>query len=187
MTGVQTCALPISEAYAILGEVYSEQKKYSDAAAYFVKSKKFLPLNKKVDDLDKEEISLIVDVLSSEADNFILEGKVDKAIASLTQAKIFDSKNPLIYIGLGDAYLYRGAFEPALTNYNQALTYKSSYAPAFFGLGKISFKKKKYNDAIEYYTKAIDADKNYADAYFERGLILYLSRSEERRVGKEFR
>jgi tetratricopeptide (TPR) repeat protein len=163
------------EAYAVIGEVYSEQKKFGDAASYFEKSKKYLPLNKRTEDLEKDEIALIVEVLSKEAENYIADGKVDKAITSLTQAKVFDNKNPQIYVGLGDAYLNRGALEPALTNYNEALKYKANYAPAIFGLGKVSFKKKKYNDAIEFYSKAIDADKNYADAYFEKGLILYLS------------
>jgi len=91
------------EAYEILGEVYSEQKKYDDAASKFAEAKKFLPLNKTAEDLDKSEISLIVEILSQEADNSIAAGKVDKAIASLTQAKTYDINNPLIYVGLGDA------------------------------------------------------------------------------------
>ncbi len=161
------------EAYSIIGEIYTEQKKYSEAAAQFEKSKTFLPLNKPKDDLDKSEIELIISVLKSEAENFIADGKVDKAIASLTTAKIYDDKNPLIYVGLGDAYYARGAFEPAKTNYDQSLKYKANYAPALYGLGKIAFKKKKYSEALESFLKATEADNNFAPAFFEKGLIFY--------------
>src|SRR4030095_8185058 len=71
------------EAYSVLGGIYSSQKKYGDAAAQFDASKKYLPLSKTSDQLDKEEISTIISVLSSEAENFIADGKVDEAIKSL--------------------------------------------------------------------------------------------------------
>lgn len=162
------------EAYAVLGELFSSQKKYSEAASEFEKSKKYLPLSKTKDDLEKEEIETIIYVLSAEADNFIADGKVDNAINSLTMAKTYDDKNPLIYVGLGDAYLARGAFEPAATNYNQALKVKSNYAPALYGLGKIAFKQKKYSAALENYIKATESDNNFAPAFFEKGLMFYL-------------
>jgi tetratricopeptide (TPR) repeat protein len=162
------------EAYSSLGEIYTSQKKYSDAAAQFVKAKQFLPLNKTKDDLDKSEIETIINVLSAEAENFIAAGNVDKAIASMTQAKLFDEKNPEIYVKLGDAYLTRGAFEPARTNYELSLKYRANYAPALYGLGKISFKQKKYSTALENYIKSAEADNNFAPAYFEKGLMFYL-------------
>lgn len=162
-------------AYSTLGEIYSEQKKYSDAAAQFEKSKKFLPLNKAKDQLDKEEIDLIVAVLKAESENFIADGKVDKAITSLTQAiKIYDDKNPLLYVGLGDAYLARGSNDLAKNNYDQSLKLKAKYAPAIYGLGTISFKKKKYSEALDLYIQATDADNNFAPAFFGKGLIFYL-------------
>lgn len=164
-----------ADAYAVLGEVYSEQKKYDAAAESFDNAKKYLPLNKTADALDPEEITQIVNTLSDEADNFIASGKVDKAIASLTQAKTYDKNNPLIYVGLGDAYLVRGAYEPAITNYKQSLTLNANFAPAYYGLGMVAFRQKKYNDAVQDFSKAIDVDKNFAEAYFEKGLLLYLS------------
>lgn len=163
-----------AEAYSALGRVYSEQKKYDEAAKYFEMAKKNLPLNKMAEDLDKEEKDLIIDVLSSEAENFNAQGKVDKAISSLTQARTYDSNNPMIYVGLGDSYLTRGAFEPARTNYEQALKLKN-LAAAHYGLGKIAFKQKKYNDALDRYNKSTETDPNFAEGYFEKGLIYYLS------------
>lgn len=162
------------EAYSALGELYSSLKNYGEASSQFEKSKKYLPLNKTKDDLDKAEIETIIDVLSAEADNFIADGKVDKAISSLTMAKTYDDKNPMIYVGLGDAYLARGAFDPAKTNYDQSLKLKPNYAPALFGLGKISFKQKKYSAALENYIKSSEADNNFAPAFFEKGLMFYL-------------
>jgi tetratricopeptide (TPR) repeat protein len=163
------------EAYSVLGEIYSFQKKYSEAESSFETAKKYLPLNKTKEDLEPAEINTIIVVLSREADNFIAEGKVDKAITSLSMAKTYDNNNPILLVGIGDAYRTRGSFDLAKTNYNSALSAKSNYAPAFYGLGKVAFIQKKYNDAIDYFTKAINADQNYSEAYFERGLILYLS------------
>ena len=162
------------EAYGVMGEIYTAQKKYSEAASEFDKAKKYLPLNKTKDDLDKEEIESIINVLSAEADNFIADGKVDNAISSLTQAKIFDDKNPIIYVGLGDAYLARGAFDPAKSNYDLALKYKSNFAPAIYGLGEIAFKQKKYSLSLENYIKSTEADNNFGPAFFKKGLIFYL-------------
>lgn len=162
------------EAYSALGELYSSQKNYSGAAAQFDNAKKYLPLNKTKDDLDKSEIETIINVLSAESDNFIAAGKVDDAIASMFTAKLFDEKNPGIYIALGNAYLARGSFDVAKTNYDLALKYKPNYAPALYGLGKISFKQKKYSTALENYIKATDADNNFAPAFFEKGLMFYL-------------
>jgi tetratricopeptide (TPR) repeat protein len=162
------------EAYAILGEILSSQKKYGEAASQFETSVKYLPLNKTKDDLDKEEIRTIINVLKAQSDNYIANGKVDEAIKALTQAKGYDDKNPIIYIGLGDAYLARGAFEPAKTNYDLALKYKPNYAAALYGIGRISWKQKKYSEALENYIKATQADNNYAPAFFEKGLIFYL-------------
>ena len=162
------------EAYSALGELYTSQKNYGEAASQFDKAKKYLPLNKTKDDLDKSEIETIINVLSAEADNFIADGKVDKAISSLTMAKTYDDKNPMIYVGLGDAYLARGAFDPAKSNYDQSLKLKPNYAPALFGLGKISFKQKKYSAALENYIKSSEADNNFAPAFFEKGLMFYL-------------
>jgi tetratricopeptide (TPR) repeat protein len=162
------------EAYSALGEIYTSQKNYSEAASQFEKSKKYLPLNKTKEDLEKAEIETIINVLGSEAANFIADGKVDKAISSLTMAKTYDDKNPMIYVGLGDAYLARGAFDPAKTNYDQALKLKPNYAPALYGLGKISFKQKKYSAALENYIKSSEADNNFAPAFFEKGLMFYL-------------
>jgi tetratricopeptide (TPR) repeat protein len=162
------------EAYSSLGEIYTQQKKYSDAAAQFELSKKYLPLSKTKDQLEKEEIELIITVLKAESENFIADGKVDKAISSLTQAKIFDDKNPVIYVGLGDAYLARGAFDVARNNYDQSLKLKPNYAPALFGLGDISFKKKKYSDALDYYIKSSNEDNNFAPAFFMKGMMFYL-------------
>jgi len=167
------------EAYSFLGQVYTAQKKYSDAASQFETAKKYLPLNKTKADLNKDEINLVINVLSAEAQNFIADTRsgnnVDKAIASLTQAKTYDDKNPAIYIGLGDAYYARGAYDIGATNYQASLKYKNNYAPALYGQGMIAFRKKKYADALDYFTKSADADNNFAPAYFEKGLLLYLN------------
>lgn len=166
------------EAYSVLGEIYSEEKRYSDAESNFETAVKYLPLSKTKDDLSQEEIKTIVDVLSRQAENYVAEGKpdkIDKAITSLSIAKTYDNNNPILLTGLGDAYRTRGAFEVAMSNYNSAIKANSSFAPAYYGIGMIAFKHKKYNDALDNFTKAITADPNFAEAYYEQGLILYLS------------
>jgi len=164
------------EAYAVLGEIYTDQKKFDLAESEFSMAKKYLPLDKSKDMLNAEEINQVVSVLSKEAESYIASGKnedVDNAIRSLTQAKTYNDKDPLIYVGLGDAYFARGSYELAASNYQQALKIKS-YAPAYYGLGMIDFKQKKYNDALDNFSKSTDADNNFAPSFFEKGLLYYL-------------
>lgn len=165
------------EAFSAIGEIYSAQKKFNDAENSFETARQYIPLNKPKSDLEPQEIALIVEVLSREAENFIAEGtpeKIDKATTSLSIAKTYDNNNPLLLSGLGDSYRSRGVFDLATTNYNAALAIKP-FAPAYFGLGEIAFHYKKFNDALDFFSKAKTTDPNYADPYFESGLILYLS------------
>lgn len=163
------------DAYNALGQLYTELKKYDDADRNFNDALKYSGADQMVEMLDKEEIQLIVDILFNQAANYVASGQIDKAINTLTKAKTFDPKNPLIFVGLGDAYLVRGAFEPAVTNYNEALSLKPGYAPAYYGLGKAYFRQRKYNDALDQFNKSIEADPNFAEAYLEKGRLLYLS------------
>jgi tetratricopeptide (TPR) repeat protein len=87
------------EGLSALGEIYSAQKKFNDAENSFEDARKYIPLNKAKSDLEPQEIALIVEVLSREAENFIAEGtpdKIDKAISSLSLAKTYENNNPLL-------------------------------------------------------------------------------------------
>jgi tetratricopeptide (TPR) repeat protein len=163
------------EAYNVLGQVHSAMKMYDEAERNFNDALKFSGANQTVESLSSEEIQLIVDILSNQAESYVAAGQVDKAINALTKAKSFDSKNPMIYAGLGNAYLVRGAFVPSATNYNEALALKGGYAPAYYGLGKSHFRQRKYTEALQQFDKAISADPNFADAYFEKGRLLYFN------------
>ena len=112
------------EGFATLGEIYSAQKKFNDAENSFEDARKFIPLNKAKADLEPQEIAMIVDVLSREAENFIAEGtpeKIDKAATSLSIALTYDNNNPLLLSGLGHAYRTRGVFDLAVQNSMQPL------------------------------------------------------------------
>lgn len=76
------------EAYSALGQLYTSQKNYSEAAAQFENSRKFLPLNKKKDDLDKSEIETIIKVMSAEAENLLLTVRLTRLLLRLPLLKL---------------------------------------------------------------------------------------------------
>ena len=93
------------EALTCLGDIYSYKKDYKNANKYYKKALKYEPD--------------YVPAMISQGKTLSLEGKIDDAIVVLTRAMSVDKKNPIVYVGLGDAYSNRGAFIPAIENYNK--------------------------------------------------------------------
>lgn len=149
------------EALKGLGEVYTLQKKYSDADDMFRKAMKVEPEN--------------IPVLLSRAANYSAQGKIDPAIEVLTLAKSMNKENPnpSVFVGLGEAYYIRGSYTIAKDNYDNAIKLNSNLATAYYGLGKVYFKMKKYNESLQSFNTAIAKDPNFAEAYLEKGKILY--------------
>jgi tetratricopeptide (TPR) repeat protein len=149
------------EALNSLGELYTLQKKYSDADDLFRKALK----------LEPESISTML----LKAANYSAEGKIDKAIEVLTLATTVSKENPAVYVGLGDAYYIRGSYKLAKEYLDKAVKLNSKLAPAHYVLGKVYFKMKKYNESLTSFNTALAKDENFADAYLEKGKILYFN------------
>ena len=141
-----------------LGNLYSSQKKYSEANSLFKRGLKIEPDN--------------IDLMIAQSDNFSAQEKIDDAIKVLTLATTISKENPKVYVGLGDAYRIRGSFKLAADYYKKAIALKK-IPEAYTGLGESFARQRKYNDAIVEFNNAISVDPNYAPAYFGKGRILY--------------
>jgi tetratricopeptide (TPR) repeat protein len=104
--------------------------------------------------------------------------KVDtsKALPLLKQAVSIDSKNPDIYLILGDVYNLVNDGSNSIKNYNLAQEYDPSSPTAAMKIGSIYVRAKNLNAAIPYFEEAIRLNANYAPAYRELGALYSMAR-----------
>ncbi|MCC9168661.1 tetratricopeptide repeat protein [Pontibacter harenae] len=103
------------------------------------------------------------------------QADLNKAVEYLQQAVSRDSKNPLTYIVLGDAYMKLKDAGKAVSNYDMAVTLDDKNAVPFLKRGQIYTSSRNYPVAEEEYNKAIQVDPNYAPAYRDLGELYYFA------------
>lgn len=113
-------------------------------------------------------------VLMQIADVYIHHEKKDlaEALVLLDKASILDSKNPQVYILLGDAYLEQNNNgSQAITNYEKAEELDKSSVTAILRQGQLYNRARNYNLALDLYKKASLIDSSFAPAYREKAEI----------------
>lgn len=140
--------------YAGLGKlIYSSDK--AKGKDYFDKA---LSLSKNKD----VEIPSVVSEFHIEAN------EPEKAFPLLEKALKYNSKDPDLYLLLGDAYLAKNDGNKALENYERnALSLNSNYPKSYLKIGRLYSRTRNYDMAMQYYKNAIEKDANYSPAYKE--------------------
>jgi tetratricopeptide (TPR) repeat protein len=121
-------------------------------------------------------------ILAKLAESYItVTFKVDtsKALPLLKEAVKIDSKNPDIYLILGDVYNLKNDGSNAIKNYNLAQEYDPTSPTANMKIGSIYVRAKNLNAAIPYFEQAISLNANYAPAYRELGALFSMARRYE--------
>ncbi len=115
--------------------------------------------------------------LAKIAESYIEEGEVDTAAALplIRQALKIDSKNPEIYLILGDIYNLQNDGTASIKQYNFAQYLDPKSPTACMKIGNIYTRGKSLNAAREKLEEAISLDPNYAPAYRELGQVYYMS------------
>jgi tetratricopeptide (TPR) repeat protein len=115
--------------------------------------------------------------LAKIADSYIKEGKVDTALALplIRQALKIDSKNPEIYLILGDIYILGADGTNSIKQYNFAQYLDPKSPTACMKIGNIYTRGRSLNAAREKLEEAITLDPNFAPAYRELGQVYYMS------------
>lgn len=91
----------------------------------------------------------------------------------LTKAQAIDSKNPALYIALGDVALERANGTEATKNYEMALSLDKNNPKPYVRQGLIYKRALNFEVSKEYYDKALALDPNYPPAYRELGELWY--------------
>lgn len=118
-------------------------------------------------------------ILAKIAESYItVTFKVDtaKALPLLKEAVKIDSKNPDIYLILGDVYNLKNDGSNSIKNYNLAQEYDPTSPTANMKIGSIYVRAKNLNAAIPYFEQAIALNANYAPAYRELGALYSMAR-----------
>ena len=112
------------------------------------------------------------------------EPKRDQALAVtyLNAAAKYDSKNPDIYLALGDAYLIKNDGSNAEMNYMKVREVDSKSPRSYFKSGYVMIRTKAYNEAINLYNKGVELDQNYGPGYRQRAELYFMANQYDKAV-----
>ncbi|MES1214005.1 MAG: tetratricopeptide repeat protein [Bacteroidota bacterium] len=97
-------------------------------------------------------------------------GDIAYAIEKLEAAALKDTKNPELFLQLGNAYRKAKPGEgggQAYTNYKKALELNPNFAVASLRLAKLFESQKNWELVLQYLNDAVRQDPNFAPAYYE--------------------
>lgn len=94
-------------------------------------------------------------------------GDVAYAIEKLKEAAERDSKNPNIYLNMGDAYRKAHDGSNAVVSYNKALEIDGNFAPALYRKAMIWYTQKNWDVYERDLKMALEKNPKFAPAYYE--------------------
>jgi tetratricopeptide (TPR) repeat protein len=167
-----------------LGKVAYYSGDFATAKSYFDQAEaKFPSKANKASTLSKSDQAT---TLSEISETYLISKvkNIDISIAKLDKALELDSKNPDIYLNLGEAYMEKNDGSKAISNYKMAQELDPKSPLAKVNLGKLWVRAKNWSEAINYYKEAIQIDSTFAPAFLELG-VLY-SRANQSQLSKKF-
>jgi tetratricopeptide (TPR) repeat protein len=193
-----------AEYYYYLGDVYLNSES-SDSAKYFfsegIKRKPDLALNyaglgkavfsenpaegkKNFDKALELSKSKDAKVLGAIAEYYINSKNKDipAAITLLEKAIKDDSKNPVYYMLLGDAYLEKNDGSKAIANYNLGFNLNTNWPYPYLKIGKLYTRARNYNVAVENYNKGLAIDPNYGPLHREIGEVYFKAKQYNKAI-----
>jgi tetratricopeptide (TPR) repeat protein len=114
-----------------------------------------------------------------------LKNDFDTAIAAYNQAIAIEPRNPLAYMGRGNAYLSKGSYDQAIEDSNLAIEIGLNSAMVYQIRGVAYRMKGLYDHAIRDLDRAITLDSRHIAAYISRGLA-YAGKSKYNRAIEDY-
>jgi tetratricopeptide (TPR) repeat protein len=156
VTGVQTCALPISESaegHSILGWVFFAKNQTEAAIAEFAKAAQIEP------DLAVRHYDL--------ARGYQIAKDYVKATAAFQRAIALYSQSARAYWRLGDMAYEQKQYDQAIGYYNQVVQINGDISTGYWGLGQAYYAQGNCAQAMPAYQKTIELNPkaNYAMTY----------------------
>ncbi|UZP68799.1 tetratricopeptide repeat protein [Desulfovibrio mangrovi] len=131
------------EAYALLGIMHDWEMETRQGELYLQRAYKCVPTNG--------------DVLNNQGLNYMLQGKLDKAIPKFLAAIKAGNTEPKVYNNLGVALAKKEQYEDAL----EAFKLAGDEARAFNNIGYVLYQKGEYRKAITCFEKALSLHSAY--------------------------
>jgi len=110
----------------------------------------------------------------------ILGVRLDLSKSFVDSDRVFDEKDPQVYIRRGNEYASKKKYKEAIESFNKALNLDSDLAEAWNGKGDAFAGLGWFKKSLEAYETALRKDPHYAEAlYHEAGMLLNLSMRNE--------
>ncbi|WP_293339151.1 tetratricopeptide repeat protein [Microcoleus sp. CAWBG58] len=107
------------------------------------------------------------------AENFLVKGKIQEAIAACHQAIKIRPDYTHAYVTLGNALQAVGKIEAAIRSYSQALELQPNFAEVRANIGSMYFKMNRLEEAIAHYQQAIVLSPDLAGAHWNLGKVYH--------------
>ncbi|WP_293125187.1 tetratricopeptide repeat protein [Microcoleus sp. bin38.metabat.b11b12b14.051] len=107
------------------------------------------------------------------AENFLVKGKIQEAIAACHQALKIRPDFIHAYVTLGNALQAGGKLEAAIRSYSQALELQPNFAEVRANIGSMYFKMGRLAEAIAHYQEAIALSPDLAGAHWNLGKVYH--------------
>lgn len=111
---------------------------------------------------------------------FGIKNRLDKAVASLSEAIQFDSSHAEAYFRLGSAYRLMGNDTEAIKQLKKAVALNPDYWEAWHSLGLIMYGKDSLNEALSFFNKELACDSGSWQACRYLGLVYNKKRDFQR-------
>lgn len=142
----------------LLGVVYAQRKKYSEALNYLNKALKHLPRD-----------SLI---LSNLGNVFLELKKYNDALDAYDKSIKIDPMYAEAWSNKGNALHELKRYDEAIAHHDRALSLDPSYAEAWSNKGNVLHELKRYDEAIAHHDRALSLNPDYSKGWSNKGNAL---------------
>ncbi|MCP4367802.1 MAG: tetratricopeptide repeat protein [Deltaproteobacteria bacterium] len=97
-------------------------------------------------------------------------GNNNMAVKLIGKAIEINSKEPIYYNNIGNAFKAQGNLKQAVSSYQKALLLKPDFAEALVSMGSAYNELGRSDEAISCFTKALQFNQNFADAYYNMAI-----------------
>ncbi len=121
----------------------------------------------------KGEVSAELQALATQANELLIAGKWDKAVAKLSELIKQVPENAMIYAARGDAYSALGKGDEALADYNAVIRLEPENGKAYNIRANLYRDLERNDEAMADFTESIRLDPEHAFPHISRGMLYY--------------
>ncbi|MEP6985469.1 MAG: TIR domain-containing protein [Chloroflexota bacterium] len=121
----------------------------------------------------KDDMPPELQALATQANDLLVAGKWEKAIAKLSELVKQVPENAMIYAARGDAYSALGKGDEALADYNAVIRLEPENGKAFNIRANLYRDLEKQDEALADFTESIRLDPEHAFPRISRGMLYY--------------